>query len=77
MLDVNVGILVRDAINREVAANAVTLEDVCKMQPIAKVSGKNCYNVLGIQWEDTTILVIIQFTEKQDVRVIGVKTCDW
>lgn len=77
MLDVNVGILVRDAINREVAANAVTLEDVCKMQPIAKVSGKNSYTILGIQWEDVTILVMVQFTEKQGVRVIGVKTCDW
>lgn len=78
MLDPRTAITVRKAINDNFSSpNRVSLEAVCRMQPISQNTTDCGYTILTLQSGDLTILVWVQFDEKQGIIVRRVKTVAW
>ncbi len=77
MLDIKTAKLVRKAINEHLGAEQVSLNAVCKMQPV--MQGTTCYDftILALQYSYYTILVWIEFDEKLGVIVRCVQTIAW
>lgn len=78
MLDIKTATIVRKAINEHFSSpDMVSLEAVCRMQPVVQNTSGSGYTILALQYGDLTILVWIQFSEKLGVRVIRVKSHAW
>ena len=78
MLDVKTATIVRKAINDHFnTLDMVSLESVCRMQPISQTTSGSGYTILGLQCGDLTILVWVQFSEKLGAIVRSVKTQAW
>ncbi len=78
MLDIKTATIVRKAINEHFSSpDMVSLEAVCRMQPVVQNTSGSGYTILALQYGDLTILVWIQFSEKLGVRVIRVKSQAW
>ena len=77
MLEMKTAKLVKQAIDQQVGKDAIDLESVCRMQPLAVRTNGSVYTILGIQSGDLTILVWIQVSETLGVTVRRVKTQAW
>ncbi len=78
MLDIKTATIVLKAINEHFSSpDMVSLEAVCRMQPVVQNTSGSGYTILALQYGDLTILVWIQFNEKLGVRVIRVKSQAW
>lgn len=78
MLDIKAATLVRKAINEHFhSTDMVSLEAVCRMQPVVQNTRGSGYTILALQYGDLTILVWVQFSEKLGVMVRGVKAQAW
>jgi hypothetical protein len=78
MLDFRTAQIVAKAINKHFnTPDAVSLESVCRMQPISQDTSGSGYTILGLQSGDLTILVWVQFSEKLGPVVRNVKTQAW
>ena len=75
MLDIKTATIVRKAINEHFSSpNMVSLEAVCRMQPVVQNTNGIGYTILALQSGDLTILVWVQFNEKLGVMVRSVKS---
>ena len=78
MLDIKTATLVRNAINNHFSSpDMVSLEAVCRMQPVVHNTSDSGYTILALQYGDLTILVWVQFSEKLGVMVRRVKGQAW
>ena len=78
MLDIKTATLVRKAINEHFSSpDMVSLEAVCRMQPVVQNTSGSGYTILALQFGDLTILVRVQFSEKLGVMVRGVTGQAW
>ena len=78
MLDIKTATIVRKAINEHFSSpNMVSLEAVCRMQPVVQNTNGSGYTILALQFGDLTILVWVQFNEKLGVMVRSVKAQAW
>lgn len=78
MLDIKTAALIRKAINEHFSnSDAVSLEAVCRMQPVVQNTRGSGYTILALQFGDLTILVWVQFNEEQGVIVRSVKAMAW
>ena len=78
MLDIKTATLVRKAINEHFSSpGMVSLEAVCRMQPVVQNTSGSGYTILALQFGDLTILVWVQFNEKLGVMVRSVKAQAW
>lgn len=79
MLDIKTAKIIKKAINENQATCSfqITLEDVCRMQPVSVITCGSGYTVLGLQYGDVTILVWVQFNETLGVCVRSVKAQCW
>ena len=78
MLDIKTATIVRKAINEHFSVpDMVSLESVCRMQPVAQNTSGGGYTILALQLGDLTILVWVQFCEKQGVVVRKVNAQAW
>lgn len=78
MLDIKTATLVRKAINEHFSStDMVSLEAVCRMQPVVQNTRGSGYTILALQYGDLTILVWVQFSEKLGVIVRGVADQAW
>jgi len=78
MLDIKTATIVRKAIIEHYSTpDMISLEAVCRMQPIVQNTVGSDYTILGLQFGDLTILVWVQFNEKLGVIVNGVKSQAW
>ncbi len=78
MLDIKTARIVREAINEHFSSpNMVSLEAVCRMQPVVQNTSGSGYTILALQFGDLTILVWVQFDEEQGVIVRSVKAQAW
>jgi hypothetical protein len=79
MLEIKYAKLILKAIKENTATSAfpVTLEDVCRMQPVPVVTGCSGHTVLGTQCGDVTILVWVNINETLGVCVRSVKAQCW
>ena len=78
MLDIKTATLVRKAINEHFSSpDMVSLEAVCRMQPVVQNTSGSGYTILALQYGDLTILVWVQFSEKLGVMVIRVRGQAW
>ena len=78
MLDFRTAQIVAKSINKHFnTPDAVSLESVCRMQPISQDTSGSGYTILGLQSGDLTILVWVQFSEKLGPIVRNVKTQAW
>lgn len=76
MLDIKTATLVHKAINKHFP-DMVSLEAVCRMQPVVQNTSGSGYTILALQYGDLTILVWVQFSEKLGVMVRRVKGQEW
>lgn len=78
MLDIKTATVVQKAINEHFSSsNPISLEAVCRMQPIPQNTSGSGYTILGLQLGDLTILVWVQFSEKLGVEVRKVNAMPW
>ena len=78
MLDIKTATLVRKAINKHFSSpDMVSLEAVCRMQPVVQNTNGSGYTILALQYGDLTILVGVQFSEKLGVMVRKVAAQAW
>ena len=78
MLDLKTATIVRNAINKHFSTpETISLEAVCRMQPIVQNTSGSGYTILAMQYGDLTILVWVQYSEKLGVIVRGVKSQAW
>lgn len=78
MLDIKTATVIRKHINNEIGSEAISLEDVCRMEPLPVTTrSSSSYTILGLQYSDVSILVWVQFSEKLGVDVRKVKLCSW
>lgn len=78
MLDIKTATLVRKAINKHFSSpDMVSLEAVCRMQPVVQNTSDSGYTILALQYGDLTILVWVQFSEKLGVMVRRVAAQAW
>ena len=78
MLDIKTATLVRKAINEHFSSpDTISLEAVCRMQPVVQNTNGSGYTILALQYGDLTILVWVQFSEKLGVIVRSVKAQAW
>ena len=78
MLDIKTATIIRSAINDHFSTpNMVSLESVCRMQPVPQNTTGSGYTILALQLGDLTILVWVQFSEKLGVIVRSVKAQAW
>ena len=78
MLDIGTATFVHKAINEHFATlDMVSLEAVCRMQPVVQNTGSSGYTILALQFGDLTILVWVQFDEEFGVIVRSVKVQAW
>lgn len=69
---------IQKAINEHFSTNTISLEAVGRMQPVTKNSKDgNDYTILALQYGDLTILVWVQYDEKNNVIVRNVKAQAW
>ena len=76
MLDIKTAYLIKNVIDKKVSPDAVTMEDVCRMEPIQVSTKTSGYTILGTQCGDLTILVWVQFSDL-GACVRAVKTMAW
>ena len=78
MLDIKTATLVRKAINEHFSSpDMVSLEAVCRMQPVVQNTSGSGYTILALQYGDLTILVWVQFSEKLGIVIRRVKGQAW
>ena len=78
MLDIKTATIVRKAINEHFSSpDMVSLEAVCRMQPVVQNTSGSGYTILALQYGDLTILVWVQFSEKLGVMIRRVKGQAW
>ncbi len=77
MLELSTAKIVRKAINKHLGAEQVSLNAVCKMQPVMQGTTCDDFNILALQYSYYTILVWIEFNEKLGVIVRDVQTIAW
>ena len=78
MLDIKTATLVRKAINEHFSLpDMVSLEAVCRMQPVVQNTSGSGYTILALQYGDITILVRVLFNEKFGVMVRSVAGQAW
>lgn len=78
MLDIKTATHVRKAINNHFSSpDMVSLEAVCRMQPVVQNTSGSGYTILALQCGDLTILVWVCFNEKLGVIVNRVAAQAW
>ena len=78
MLDIKTATHVRKAINNHFSSpDMVSLEAVCRMQPVVQNTSGSGYTILALQCGDFTILVWVCFNEKLGVIVNRVAAQAW
>ncbi len=78
MLDIKTATVIRKHINKELGPEAISLEDVCRMEPLPVTTrSSSSYTVLGLQYSDLSILVWVQFSEELGVIVRQVNFRSW
>ena len=78
MLDIRTATVIRKAINEHFSKpDVISLNAVCRMQPVVQNTDGAGYTVLALQYGDLTILVQVDFDEDRGVIVGGVKTQSW
>ncbi|MBR6614072.1 MAG: hypothetical protein IKK84_04830 [Clostridia bacterium] len=76
MLDISTAKLVKKAIDDHFKKEVISLESVCRMQPIEVNMRSDGYTILAIQHGDLTIMVWIQIGDVGTI-VRAVKTQAW
>lgn len=78
MLDIKTATVIKKHINNEIGFEALSLEDICRMEPLPVTtrSASSC-TVLGLQQNNLSILVWVQFSEKLGVIVRKVELYYW
>ena len=78
MLDIKTAAVIRKEINKHFSTpGMVSLESVCRMQPVAQNTSGSAYTILALQFGDLTILVWVQFSEELGVTVRKVNAQAW